>query len=322
MEKKIRLFLFVISVFAVWACVPVPVTVDTASPGYQGTYGYGYGDQPGYDEYGYGYDDYVDVPITYGEPVYYTPPISVTFAFDYFTYEVDNGFVDIVFWKGGHRHHRQPWYEQGRRISAHDIRSSRQHQRVRGPEFFEHRRKLEQQHRIAHPDTYYKLERRKQKEKLREQNERYRQEQERREQQDKMRLKEERLKQEQQLREQKYRLKEQKERYRQEQETQKRLFEQQQREPATMRQKDDRLRQKQELREQKYRLKEQEERNKQEMKKRAQEEKLRQKDERYRQQNEKREQKQIEKKMKERLKKDEKRKMDRDAVNHQIPPIY
>lgn len=77
MEKKIRLFLVVISVFAVWACVPVPVTVDTTAPSYEGTYGYGYDDQPGYDEYGYGNDDYVDVPITYGEPVYYTPPISV-----------------------------------------------------------------------------------------------------------------------------------------------------------------------------------------------------------------------------------------------------
>jgi len=46
MEKKIRIFLFVISVFAVWACVPVPVPVETTSPGYGGTYGYG--DQSGY----------------------------------------------------------------------------------------------------------------------------------------------------------------------------------------------------------------------------------------------------------------------------------
>jgi len=110
------------------------------------------------DEYGYGYENkYVDVPIIYGEPCYYAPPIAVTFAFDYFTYEIVGGFVDIVFWRGGHRHQYKPWYYHGRRISPDYIRSKYMRHRIRNNEFFRHRERLQRDHHITHPDSYYGL---------------------------------------------------------------------------------------------------------------------------------------------------------------------
>jgi len=96
-EKMYANFIAAYLYFSIFACIPVPVPVGTSQPGYSGVYGYGYEDQ-----YGYGYDDeYYDAPIIYGEPCYYAPPIAVTFAFDYFTYEPDGPYVDIVFWKTG-----------------------------------------------------------------------------------------------------------------------------------------------------------------------------------------------------------------------------
>lgn len=111
---------------------------------------------------GYGYDygyenEYVDVPIIYGEPCYYTPPIAVTFAFDYFTYEIIGGYVDIVFWRGGHRYHHKPWYDHGMRISPDFINSRDMHHRIPGKEFFSHRERLERDHHITHPDSFYGL---------------------------------------------------------------------------------------------------------------------------------------------------------------------
>jgi hypothetical protein len=116
------------------------------------------------DEYGYGYEnEYVDVPITYGEPMYYAPPVAVTFAFDYFTYEMIGGFVDIVFWRGGHRYHDEPWYDHGSRISPDYIRSRDMHHRIRSDEFFRHRERLQRNNNITHPDSYYGLKARPQK---------------------------------------------------------------------------------------------------------------------------------------------------------------
>jgi len=154
MKKITQVFLLLIFIFAVNACIPVSVPVGTSSPGYEQPYGYGYGYD---DQYDYDYDDeYVDVPIVYGEPMYYTPPITVTFVFDYFTYEMVGGYVDIVFWRGGHRYHHEPWYDHGRRISPDYIRTN-PHHRIRGPEFFKHREKLRKNHKISHPDNYYGL---------------------------------------------------------------------------------------------------------------------------------------------------------------------
>jgi len=126
MKQYINYFLVFSIMFAFEACVPVPVPVGTSTATvYEEPYGYGYDDQYGYD------DDYVDVPIVYGEPIYYAPPVSVTFAYDYFTYEVMNGFVDIVFWRNGHRYHHEPWYYHGRRMSPDEIRTSRPYHRMR-----------------------------------------------------------------------------------------------------------------------------------------------------------------------------------------------
>ena len=118
---------------------------------------YGYDDGSG-EVYGSGYgSDYVDVPTVYGEPYYFAPPISVTYPFDYFTYELVNGFVDIVFWRGGHRYHHEHWYDNGRRVSDADMRSRKRYNRVSGSEFSRHREQLQQNHNISHPDSYYGL---------------------------------------------------------------------------------------------------------------------------------------------------------------------
>jgi hypothetical protein len=155
MKKSLQFLLLLVVAFAVYACIPVPVPVGPSSPGYSGPIyeqPYGYEDEYGY---GYGYEDeYYDVPISYGEPMYFTPPVIVTFSFDYFTYELVGGYVDIVFWRSGHRYHREPWQERGRRFSAADVRTKKYH-RVRAPEFYQHREKLQKNHRISHPDSYY-----------------------------------------------------------------------------------------------------------------------------------------------------------------------
>ena len=148
MKRKIQILMLFIFVLTISACVPVPVVVGPQDSGYN--------DQYGYDEYGSGYDNnYYDVPINYGEPCYYPPPVNVTFAFDYFTYEIVNGYVDIVFWRGGHRYHHEPWQEHGRRISANDIRSRDFHHRIRGSELYQHRKMLREKNNIYHPDKYY-----------------------------------------------------------------------------------------------------------------------------------------------------------------------
>jgi hypothetical protein len=108
--------------------------------------------------YGSGYgSDYVDVPIVYGEPYYFAPPIAVTYPYDYYTYEMVDGFVDIVFWRGGHRYRHERWHDNGRLVSDADMRSRRLHQRIRGSEFNQYREKLRQNHNISHPDSYYGL---------------------------------------------------------------------------------------------------------------------------------------------------------------------
>ncbi|MCX5849801.1 MAG: hypothetical protein NTW65_10170 [Deltaproteobacteria bacterium] len=148
MKKIMQVFLLFIFVFAVYACIPVPVYVSPSAPSYEQPYSYD-------DQYGAGYDDeYVDVPIVYGEPMYYAPPIAVTFAFDYFTYEMVGGYVDVVFWRGGHRYRDEPWRDHGRRISPDDIRVNPYH-RIRSTEFSRHREKLQKNNNITHPDSYY-----------------------------------------------------------------------------------------------------------------------------------------------------------------------
>ena len=103
------------------------------------------------------YDEYVDVPIAYGEPYYFAPPIVVTYPYDYYTYEMVGGFVDIVFWRGGHRYRNERWHDNGRIVSDADMRSGQRHQRIRASELNQQREKLRQNHNISHPDSYYGL---------------------------------------------------------------------------------------------------------------------------------------------------------------------
>jgi len=202
MKRKIQILMLFIFVFTISACVPVPVVVGPQDSGYN--------DQYVYDEYGSGYDNnYYDVPINYGEPCYYPPPVNVTFAFDYFTYEIVNGYVDIVFWRGGHRYHHEPWQEHGRRISANDIRSRDFHHRIRGSELYQHRKMLREKNNIYHPDKYYGVK-----------------SPSKRELDNQRRLRE----QQQQDQEKQRRIMEQQQKREQERENQKRLLEQQQRE--------------------------------------------------------------------------------------------
>lgn len=210
MKKNLQILMLLFFVFAFWACIPVPVPVGTTTTTiYEEPYGNEYDDS-------YVDNDYVDVPIVFGEPMYYAPPVAVSFAFDYFTYESAGGFVDVVFWRDGHRYRREPWYDKGRRISPNDIRTGKQHYRVNRREFTEHREKLRRNHNISHPDAYYKLERYKQKEKQKRLEDRYKYEREMREQKEKQRLIEERNKRELEMRKQKEKQRFEEERNRQE----------------------------------------------------------------------------------------------------------
>lgn len=156
MRKQLQACLLSIFVLAVYACIPVPVPVNT-TPTYETTYGYGtYDDSYGHD-YDYDYDEYVDVPIAYGEPIYYSPPITVSFYYDYFTYELAGPYVDIVFWRGGNRYRHHTWQEKGRRLTAADVRSTKPYHRISGKEFRKYREGLKRNHNVSHPDSYYGL---------------------------------------------------------------------------------------------------------------------------------------------------------------------
>jgi len=149
MKRNMLAILLFLFVFTVSACIPVAVPVNSTSAGYGDGYGYG-------NQYGQGYDDqYVNPPVTYGEPCYYAPPIAVTFPYDYFTYELVGAFVDIVFWRGGYRYHHEPLMDHGRRVSNAYIRSGQYRHPVRGSELNLHRERLQQNHNIFHPDSYY-----------------------------------------------------------------------------------------------------------------------------------------------------------------------
>ena len=107
------------------------------------------------EEYGDIDGGYYEVPITYGEPCYYLPPIIVTFPFDYFTYELSGSYVDIVFWRNGHPRHRKPWHDHGQWVTADDIHSGHWHHKISGDDLLRHRDKLKEHNNIVHPDSYY-----------------------------------------------------------------------------------------------------------------------------------------------------------------------
>jgi len=100
-------------------------------------------------------EEAVEVPVVYGEPVYYPPPITVAYTYDYYTYENVGGYVNIVFWRNGHRYRHEPWYDHGRRMRAEHMHEWERSHRVPYRDFERHREFLERKHHISHPDNYY-----------------------------------------------------------------------------------------------------------------------------------------------------------------------
>lgn len=100
-------------------------------------------------------EGYVDAPIVYGQPFYYAPPVIVQYPYDYFTYEIVGAYIDIVFWRNGHRYRNEHWYEHGKRVFATDIRSNQIHYRISAVELARHREMLRQQYNIYHSNSYY-----------------------------------------------------------------------------------------------------------------------------------------------------------------------
>jgi hypothetical protein len=98
---------------------------------------------------------YVDAPIVYGQPIYYTPPIIVQYPYDYFTYEIVGTYIDIVFWRNGHRYHNENWYEHGIRVSATNINSNQIHYRISPAELAKHREMLRQHYNLSNSGSHY-----------------------------------------------------------------------------------------------------------------------------------------------------------------------
>ena len=144
--KKFVGFLLLPAAFAISGCVVAPVA-ETGQP-YQEPYQQSY-QQPVAEE------EMVEVPVVYGEPVYYPPPIVVRYTYDYYTYENMGGYVNIVFWRNGHRFRNEPWYDRGGRMRIERMREWQRAHRVRAREFEHHRERLEHVHHISHPDSYY-----------------------------------------------------------------------------------------------------------------------------------------------------------------------
>ena len=102
-------------------------------------------------DYGEGY---VDAPIVYGQPFYYTPPVIVQYPYDYFTYDIIGAYIDIVFWRNGNRYRNERWYEHGRRVCTTDIRSNQIHYRISAAELARHREILRQHYNVSHSNSY------------------------------------------------------------------------------------------------------------------------------------------------------------------------
>lgn len=112
---------------------PPPVEYDTAPP------------------------EYVSPVINYGEPVYLPPPVVINYRYDYYVYERQGGYVNIVFYKNGRRIRSENWYSNGRRMTPYQMEAWRQTHKVERAKIEHHRRMLEQQHRIRRTDAYYGL---------------------------------------------------------------------------------------------------------------------------------------------------------------------
>ena len=94
----------------------------------------------------------VQVPVVYGEPCYYSPPVTVSYVYDYFTYENTGAYVNIVFWKNGSRYRSEPWYNNGRRMDHGHVQEWQRNHRIPAQQFERHRESLRKSHNISRPD--------------------------------------------------------------------------------------------------------------------------------------------------------------------------
>jgi hypothetical protein len=81
----------------------------------------------------------------------------VDYPYDYFTYEIVGTYIDIVFWRNGHRYRNERWYEHGRRVCATDIRSNQIHYKISAAELARHREMLRQHYNVSNSNSYYGL---------------------------------------------------------------------------------------------------------------------------------------------------------------------
>jgi len=101
--------------------------------------------------------EFVEPVIVYNEPCYLPCPIVVGFPYEYYTYENVDGFVNIVFWQGGHRFRHEEWRYHGERMRADRMHEwARSHKVSRGM-MERHRDQLAQRHNIRHDDAHFGL---------------------------------------------------------------------------------------------------------------------------------------------------------------------
>jgi hypothetical protein len=126
MKNVLFLFLTALSMFA---CVPL-------EPGAYGPY------DPTWDAS----PDYYP-PVVYQEPVYYPPPIPVSYPYKYYYYVPNGPYVDIVIIDSyGHKRVHQ-WHENGRRMRGDRFDDWQRHHKV-------HKKEYENKKKYGKPETH------------------------------------------------------------------------------------------------------------------------------------------------------------------------
>ena len=95
--------------------------------------------------------------VEFNEPCYLPPPFVVGYPYDYYTYENVGGFVNVVFWRNGHRFHHERWMENGQHMRAEHLHAWAASHRVERKAMEHHRAQLERRHNIRHDDAHFGL---------------------------------------------------------------------------------------------------------------------------------------------------------------------
>lgn len=79
-------------------------------------------------------------PVVIGEPVYYPPPITVVYPYNYFYYSTDaSGYVNLVFVDANNGRHVENWYVSGARMRHDRLDSWRRSYRISSRDYNNHR---------------------------------------------------------------------------------------------------------------------------------------------------------------------------------------